>query len=173
VNGERTAILTAPTAAEIQEIWGELHPIPSDIINSRVPAVAREFLTTVGLPTKRAQGISFTDVPVQADDYLAVAAKRNNDLFGVDLTGGQVELISHIPDEPVRFVNSSLPLFVFSLGLYLRDVWDFLTASPTEDPEPRIEATDRFLAVLAKRDPAAIADESYFWPGMVAGLLWE
>jgi hypothetical protein len=150
-NGGRTAILTAPTAAEIH----------------------REFLTTVGLPTKKAQGISCTDVPVLAGGYLTVAAKRNRDLFGVELDGGRVDLISHYPDEPVQFVNSSLPLFVFSLGLHLRDVWEFLTANPTEDPEPRIEATDRFLAVLTERDPAAVADERHFWPDMVNGILWE
>jgi hypothetical protein len=161
-------------AAKIREIWGgELRSIPLDVINPQVPVVAREFLTAVGLPTRTAQGISFTDVSVQTEDYLTVAANRDKDLFGVNLTGGRVDLVSHIPDEPVRFVNSSLPLFVFSLGLYLRDVWEFLTANPTEDPEPRIEATDRFLAVLAERDPAAVAEESYFWPGMVTGLLWE
>jgi hypothetical protein len=166
--------LTAPTAAEIRQIWGgELRPIPPDMIDSRVPVAVREFLTTVGLPTKKAQGISFTDVWVQAEDYAVVAARRNKDLFGVDLAGGRVDRISHFPDQPVRFVNSSLPLFVFSLGIYLRDVWEFLTANPTEDPEPHIEATDRFLAVLAERDPAAVAEESYFWPDWLAGILWE
>ncbi|MEU6188101.1 DUF6245 family protein [Nocardia sp. NPDC047038] len=140
---------------------------------SQVPVAVREFLTTVGLPTKRAQGISFTDVSMQAEHYLAVAADLDKDLFGVDLTSGRIDVISHVPDEPIQFVNSSLPLFVFSLGLYLRGVWEFLTAHPTEDSEPRIEATDRFLAVLAERDPAAVAEKSYFWPVMVAGILAE
>jgi len=166
--------LAAPTAVEIRQIWGgELRPIPPEVIDSRVPVAVREFLTTVGLPTKKAQGIRCTDVPVRAGDYLVVADTRDKDLWVVDLTGGQVDLISHFADEPVRFVNSSLPLFVFSLGTWLRDVWEFLTANPTEDPEPRIEATDRFLAVLAERDPAAVAEEHHFWPDMVNGILWE
>jgi hypothetical protein len=169
-------ILTVPSAAEIREIWGgEIRPIQPDLIDSRVPAEIRDFLTTIGLPTGDAQAITFLhdqSLPVHTwfdRDYVKIAESFDHYPFAVDLETGRVALARPSRDVDPRFVNSGLAQFAYCLGSFERDVDAYVLEAPSD--ERRRHAVDRFREMLAERDPVAAADEKNYWPGVLTNVL--
>jgi len=168
--------LTAPSATDIREVWaGELQPIKPELVDPRAPAEIRDFLTTVGLPRSDAPTTGFLrDRPLPVYTrlgrlHLQVAESLDRYPFGVDLEDGRLTLAWAGPAAPM-FVNSGLAEFVYCTGSFERDVRAYvLAAAPSA--KRRRRAVDRFRRMLADRDPAAVADATSYWPGMLTNVL--
>jgi hypothetical protein len=152
---------------ELVDLWrGNLAPVSPDSISPDLPGDTVDFLTTVGLPTVINEDIAFVrddrlSRPVEhlGRQYVIVAADSMDFRFGVDLATGAIERIYGTIAPERRFVNSTLPLFLLTLGRYEYDFLEFVS----EDPDERMdEGLERLEQLIEERDPPAAADETYW-----------
>ncbi|WP_436533440.1 SUKH-4 family immunity protein [Actinoplanes sp. HUAS TT8] len=154
------------TEDEIRAVWGDrIQPVDPGLLSPDLSESARDFLTTVGLPT-----VKFRDmVPVRDErlgtpvehagrPYLPLLVSTSDKYrFGVDPATDRVVYLAADPEFD-QFINSHPALFVYFLGIFLTRFW--------ERPEPTEEIGERFVAdmysELEHRDPESV-DETAWW----------
>ena len=159
---------------EITALWGDrLAAVPAHRIPPGADPATARFLTTVGLPTIRVQGIEFVHderisrtVEHFGRHYLQ-CAEIDGTPIGIDLAGGQVAALIGGRRARTMFVNSGLLQFLLALGAWNRDVWEPTVVGMRA--EDGFRAYDHFEATQRERDPAAFGNGCY-WPELLEGL---
>jgi SUKH-4 immunity protein len=160
---------------DIVALWGDrLRAIPPALVPAGVSPETTQFLTTVGLPTAKVQGIAFVhderiSRPIEhlGRGYLFIAETYDGLPYGIDLADGRIGRLIGGRRARAVFVNSSLPQFLIALGTWDREVWRPTVAGRTI--EAGFAANERFEAALRDHDPAALGDGAY-WPQLLDSI---
>lgn len=161
---------------DVRGQWLEgLAPVPERLIGPLVTARTRAFLTMVGLPTSCAmQTLTFyhderllTPLERGGERYLIIGDDYEAIRFVLPAGRDEVYEIYPAAEGPSHFVNSTLPDFMYSLGLFCRHIPDLRTAS---DRELKL-LVRRLRRALTARDERAFADQWRWWPRLLEQVL--
>jgi hypothetical protein len=152
---------------EIKRFLGdEAVMVPMPIVDkSSMAEDSKEFLTSVGLPTRDDLPFPFFKRPqdfylwcFDGRQYLVLAEERDQKL-SLDLATGEIFIIDARRELPKRFVNSNVKSLIMFLKYY----------SETKDrAQKRSQKTvDRIISqlrrTLSHEDPAALGDDESWW----------
>lgn len=139
-------------------------PLPL-LKNSSLAQSDRDFLVTVGLPTregllfpffKRADQFSVWNSDGQR--YLVMAEEREQKLC-LDMEGGKIFLIDARNELPTRFVNSNIESLLEFIKDYEEAKGEFLEATEGKINNILTALHQRF----SSKDPQALEDEESWW----------
>jgi hypothetical protein len=157
---------------DVQAQWPDgLVPVPEKFISPLVTAQTAEFLTTVGLPTSAVLK-TFTFYHDERLLTPIVHGEHTYLAFGDDLgivpfiqIPGYNEVYDLIPPDstPTKFVNSTLPDFIYLLGYFCAREARLLGDSPA-----RMKAAVRQVrTALRARDQRAMSQPDHWWPRLI------
>jgi hypothetical protein len=157
---------------DVRGQWPEgLVPVRAKFVSPLVTAETRAFLTTVGLPTSCAlDTLTFYHderllTPVVRGEHTYVAFGDDLEIVPFVLVPGRDEVYDLLPpaQTPSRFVNSTLPDFIYSLGFFCGRI-----AQLRGDSVAQMKAAVRQVrTTLTARDKRAMSEPWHWWPRLL------
>jgi len=153
-------------AGEIARLWrGRIAAIRPELVNPALPLKSRDLLTAVGLPTENCWHIEFFHDEALRGTYsvggrdLAAIADDHGTPIVVDVSEGSVwSVIPGVP-QPLQFVNSDLPAFLYALGRYDAEYGNLMRLPPAE----RNALVSRLKGEFMGRDPESMSRGGAMW----------